>query len=137
MWEAHNWSKGDRLWIGLFSVLPILAWVIVPITMLSDDPPTIAEMGWAMTFLLVAFPVLTLMLMLLYLPAIINNKRISGGMQTLWIVGVFTAAPLALPWYWYVHVWKAPYAPEPELPGRDAQPGGALPPHGAHAHAAK
>jgi len=138
MWEAHNWSKGDRLWIGLFTLLPVAVGAVYPVMMLVDPGWSIATAGTGVAMVTLAFPVMVLMLMLLYLPAVVNNRRLGSGVQTLWIVGFFTAGLIALPWYWYVHIWKAPYAPDADLRPRTRRehrdvPGGARQVHsGAH-----
>ncbi|MFW5876138.1 MAG: hypothetical protein ACOCXM_05335 [Myxococcota bacterium] len=107
MWEAHNWSKGDRLWLGVFTLLPVAVGVAIPIRALLQAEPLFGGTGFCV--LCLAHPLMVFMLLMAYAPAAFNNHRISQGGRILWLLGFVVLGVVTLPVYWYLHVWRAPY----------------------------
>ena len=111
MWEAHNWTRSDRRWIGLFTLLPVLVGVAAVIRVLLD-PAGLLGGGEGPCVLCLAHPLMVFMLLLLYAPAVFNNPRLSPPLRRLWLVGFVVAGIVTLPVYWYRHIWSAPYQPD-------------------------
>jgi len=55
-------------------------------------------------------------LMVIYGGLVGNNRRLDGGAKVVWFILLATIGPVAMPVYWFMHVWPAPYEPwtEPE-----------------------
>ena len=113
MWEAHNWSKGARLSIGAITAVPVLVGWALLFRMFFAGTRTIPDLGPIAAILVVGFPVMmAFVVFLLYVPAALNNARLSPGLRFLWIVGFVTAGPLVIPFYWFREVMRAPYRPD-------------------------
>jgi hypothetical protein len=89
VWEAHNWSKGDRLWLGAFTLLPVAVGIAIPIRALLQAEPLFGGTGFCV--LCLAHPLMVFMLLTAYAPAAFNNHRISKGSRILWLIGFVTA----------------------------------------------
>ncbi len=112
MWEAHNWKKSDRLWLGIFTLLPVMVGLAILLRALMQPDRGFLGAGSAPCVLCLALPFMVFMLMVVYLPALVNNQRISKGMRYLWFIGFLVAGFVLLPMYWLLHVWRAPYQPD-------------------------
>lgn len=113
MWEAHNWTRGERRWIGLFTLLPVIVGIAMVIRILMD-PAGMLGAGEGACLLCLAHPLMIFMLLMVYAPAAFNNPALTTTMRRLWVVGFVLVGIVTLPMYWYRHVWLAPYRPDDE-----------------------
>lgn len=56
-------------------------------------------------------------LMVIYGGFVGHNPRLNAGSQMVWFMSFAAIGPIALPAYWFIHVWRAPVKPwtDPEL----------------------
>lgn len=112
MWEAHNWKKSDRLWLGLFTLLPVLVGLAIPLGAIMRPDAGLFGAGPGPCVLCLALPFMVFMLLMVYVPTLINNPRISKGTRYAWFIGFLIAGFVTLPLYWFLHVWPVPYQPD-------------------------
>ncbi len=62
-------------------------------------------------------------LMVIYGGLVGHNPKLNEAGRMVWFMSFAAIGPIALPAYWFIHVWSAPVKPwtNPELPRRPAQ----------------
>jgi hypothetical protein len=55
----------------------------------------------------------TLVSLILYLGAVFRNPRLKDGQRLLWALALFFGNLVAMPVYWYWHIWREDLAPAP------------------------
>jgi hypothetical protein len=129
--SAESFSSGMRiglLLITMFGELLMLAFVVAavfyPKGMLDYDPFLAVYLGGILVGM-------GFFLMVIYGGLAGNNPRLNAGGRMTWFMAFAAIGPIALPAYWFIHVWPAPLEPwtDPDLshvPAQRLQP--------AHAH---
>lgn len=105
-----RWSRSAKLALGAGTLWPLVSVLaILPILVLLR---LFCERETQMTFLVVTL-VLTLLTVLgglaltvLFLVDAFRSPRLPRDHRALWAIALFTGGPIALPIYWYLHVWK-------------------------------
>lgn len=118
-------SVGKKILLGLMSVCPIVytAVFFIAMTLLVKAGAAIDR-----NVLLRIIPLLFLghiVIMLLMLATMVffvfvavKSKSLSDGRKVLWICLIFFFHFIALPFFWYFHIWKA----KPEIPDNQLNP---------------
>lgn len=104
--KIAHWNTGSRLAVGVLAALAFV-W---PVSLLLLHTWTSAPLSWQsfLTAAPFAWFVFHTMLVFLFGSLVVQNPRIYG-LRTLWIVGLIFMPPLAVPAYWWMHVWNAPF----------------------------
>jgi hypothetical protein len=114
MWESHNWSRGDRILIGAFLLLPLSFGALVALVTfleLVGSPWTAGATVMPLVGYLLPFALA--MVGLLLVPVVLNDRRLSRGARAWWLIGFLFAGFVVVPLFWYFQVWKAPYGRDP------------------------
>lgn len=111
--KVANFSKPLKLLIGFIAIWPF---IYLPLFMISIFS-TIAMSSETESFptaLVWIFPIhfltiiASLVVMGLCIYDVFTNDRIKGDKKALWGVVLLLGGMLALPFYWYIYIWKAP-----------------------------
>jgi hypothetical protein len=100
-----RWSDGSRLALGAWTFsMPLAAATLASMNLwLSTEVPP------ALLAITVGFFVLHAIITLFYVAFAGQNPRIERT-RTAWMVALIAAGPVAIPVYWFIHVWRAPHA---------------------------
>ena len=97
--DPTHQSRMPRLVLGLVAVVPAISLVLA----LSTDGATQVAIGYLNILW-------TALLMLVFGGWMIRTAGFSLDRKIAWAFAFILAAPITLPLYWYLHVWKAPTA---------------------------
>jgi hypothetical protein len=122
---TSTWSVRRRLGFGIVAIYPAVLLVAMFVTWMvtgvgDPDPPGIVP---GLFYVHVASQFITL---LVFGHLMIANPSISSGTKLLWGLCFLFLAPLAIPFYWFLHVWHS----EPQLPSESSRVG----PHDREIH---
>lgn len=110
-------NKSSKVILGILTFLPLIVGVgsvIFGIYQLmslifSEDPmmPMIflSYLGYVIPYLFFFF-LIYLGLGIFYLVHIIQNEILDGEKKFLWVLVLFFLNAIAMPVYWYIHIWK-------------------------------
>lgn len=111
---ASRMGTGTRLMMFVFGMTPVVG-ILVAFGALWEggysfflEMDSVAWLGYPVMLPFFGFAALWL-----YATLVLNNRRISKGSKVSWLVGLIAAAPIAIPAYWWIHVWHAPHLTEP------------------------
>jgi len=112
-----NLNKSAKIVLGILTFLPLLFlistlgfFVFNFFSVFFSQEPEMPMMLFS--YLSYVLPYLFLMILLalglfvFYIVHIIRNSSLDTEKRILWIVVVFFAHGVALPIYWYIHIWK-------------------------------
>ncbi len=104
--KVAHWGFGARVAAGVLALLSFA----LPLTILALGTWTDAPLG-VQSFVAAApyaYFVFHVLLVFLFASFVLQNPRIYG-LRTLWLTGVVLLPPIAVPAYWWMHVWNAPF----------------------------
>ncbi len=109
----ENWnlmSKKAKILLGIGSILPII-WL--PFFILGVIGITLMPNENIMPFLIIILilghfiAIFTLIgMMVFYVIKVIQNKSMSTENKVFWCLGLFFGTFIAVPIYWYIHIWR-------------------------------
>jgi hypothetical protein len=108
-------ERGSRIWLGIFTFLPIVllfaymaffAVIVWDIMLKNDDISLLADIGPAL-LLVLAIGIIAFGLSVYYIIHVINSK-LDNNEKILWLIFFVTCNILAFPIYWYMRIWKSP-----------------------------
>lgn len=109
-------TKGQKIFIGILSFLPLLFIVIFIIAfaflmrdVIKETGPDAASFatGFIPFFILIALSsLLSFALLIYYIIHAVNNMNISGNERIVWILLFVFAGVIAFPIYWYMRIWN-------------------------------
>lgn len=104
-----RWSQGARITLGVITFLLIAIFVVVAASALLAPPPALLGRPGVGTLQFLLFPVAfaEFLLIAFYLSFAAQNPRTDNRLG--WMLSMIVLPFAALPVYWWVHVWKAPY----------------------------
>jgi hypothetical protein len=112
-------SKASRIWLGIFTFLPVLllfiylfsfAFIIRDAIKYGDEDmpfPILPEVFW-MIIIALTLGLLSFGLLVYYIIHVINNKKIDSNEKVLWVLIFLVGNVVSFPIYWYMRVWKEP-----------------------------
>lgn len=114
-WMASRMGTWTRLMMLVFGIGPVLgsmfalgaAWAGGYEWLFEHE--AIAWLGYPLIL-----PFFTFAAIMLYAVLIANNQRITTGSKIAWLAAVTLVGPIAIPAYWWIHIWRAPHLHEPE-----------------------
>jgi len=108
---AEALSSGSRLVIlgTTFLVIAALAAILTSVAIWPDGLLS-ADSFWAVEAA-GALIGLSFLLLVVYGTLAGNNPRLLKLERLTWYVGFVSAMPVALPAYWFIHIWPVPYEP--------------------------
>lgn len=102
-----NLSQPTKLFVGAMTLLPIAYMVFFIVTMVSataatPDKPDNFELLFRLHL---GTMFLMLLLMIFYIVYLFRTPRIPQDKKALWAVVLFMGNIIAMPVFWYLHVW--------------------------------
>jgi Phospholipase_D-nuclease N-terminal len=118
-------SKNKKILIGIFSILPLLLFVIYMVSMVSffiyffnetavqgKDPEDFFYAGFGnmagMIVTMVLLGLLSLAVMVYFLVHAINNQSLNRDERLVWILVFIFVGMVTFPIYWYMRIWQTP-----------------------------
>jgi len=118
-------SKNKKILIGIFSILPLLLFVIYMVSMVSffiyffreaavsgKDPDDLLYPGFAnmagMIVTMVLLGLLSLAVLVYFLIHSINNQALNRDERLVWILVFIFVGMVTFPIYWYMRIWRTP-----------------------------
>ena len=118
-------SKNKKILIGIFSILPLLLFVVYMVSMVSffihffreiaingEDPEDLFYSGFGnmagMIVTMVLLGLLSLAVMVYFLVHAINNQSLNSDERLVWILVFIFVGMVGFPIYWYLRVWSTP-----------------------------
>ncbi len=118
-------SKNKKILIGIFSILPLLLFVVYLVSMVTffihffrevavhgEGPEDFFYSGFGnmagMIVTMVLLGLLSLAVMVYFLVHAINNQSINSEERLVWILVFIFVGMVGFPIYWYLRVWSAP-----------------------------
>ena len=118
-------SKNKKILIGIFSILPLLLFVVYLVSMVSflihffsetaihgKEPEDFFYGGFAniagMIVTMVLLGLLSLAVMVYFLVHAINNQLLKGDERLVWILVFIFVGMVSFPIYWYMRIWRTP-----------------------------
>jgi hypothetical protein len=124
-------NKPSKIVLGILTFLPLIfgitSFVIaiyqVMSLLFSEDPAMplmlLSYLGYVIPYLFLFFLVY-LGLGIFYIVHIVQNKLLDNEKRILWVIVLIAFNGIAMPIYWYVHIWKEHSSENSELnPGFD------------------
>ena len=105
-----HWGLAARAALGMLSLVALVSPLVILLAHVlagPQDPGLSTSIAFAMI-------VSDTLLVFFFGSFVIQNPRIYG-FRTAWLAALVFAAPLALPLYWAVHIWNAPFVGDYEL----------------------
>jgi len=106
-----HWGLAARAVLGVLSLVALASpFVVLLANMLASeqrDPGLSTGVAFAMV-------VSDTLLVFFFGSFVMHNPRIYG-FRILWLAALVLAAPVALPLYWLLHIWNAPFVGDYEL----------------------
>jgi hypothetical protein len=111
-------ARASRIWLGIFTFLPIafiIAYMVTFGLLVKDvifygnehqPMPLFTSMFW-LFILMLAMGIVSFGLLVYYIILVVNSKA-NTDEKLLWIILFFVGSILAFPVYWYMRVWKEP-----------------------------
>lgn len=111
-------AKGSKIWLGIFTFLPIILVVvyIIAFGFLVKDVilygnekqslPLFSSMFWLFVLML-AMGIVSFGLLVYYIILVVNSNA-NTEEKLLWIILFLIGNILAYPVYWYMRIWKEP-----------------------------
>jgi hypothetical protein len=101
--SVPRWSLVSRLALGFLGVaIPALLFTLAALAASADDATYVDLLAAAFGTWIGHF-----ILTMIYVSFALQNPRV-GPAKWAWVIGMLCAAPIALPLYWWVHIWNAP-----------------------------
>jgi len=109
-------TRGRTLALGILTLLPLVVLVVAVAlfawtftTLLSSPPPRGAGPPPQFLYLFGAnclYFAALLGLAAFYAVHVLRNPRLAPERRPLWLLVLFLGAPLSMPAYWYLHLWR-------------------------------
>ena len=120
-------SKNKKILIGIFSILPLLLFVIYMVSMVSffiyffnqtavhgKDPEDFIYAGFGnmagMIVTMFLLGLLSLGVMVYFIVHAINNQSLNRDERLVWILVFIFVGMVTFPIYWYMRIWSTPEA---------------------------
>ncbi|WP_157560500.1 hypothetical protein [Hydrogenivirga sp. 128-5-R1-1] len=106
-------TKGQRLALGLASLIPLLYLLVVVLTPLrvvfTSDPASPDAPDWFLYFTAFHFfmYLYTGLLFAFYVIHLLGNRELSKERKALWAFAFLFFSVLSMPLYWYLHIWRS------------------------------
>lgn len=118
-------SKSKKIIIGIFSILPLLLFVVYLVSMIGffihvfrdvsingERPedllyPTFANMA-GMILTMVLLGLLSLGVLVYFIVHTINNPLLKSDERLVWILVFIFVGMVGFPIYWYMRIWRVP-----------------------------
>lgn len=121
-----RWSRGARATLGIITFALIAAFAVVGLGLLFGAPagsaPAIGSEPLHVVLFAATFGMF--LLIMFYLSFAAQNPRTDS--RGAWMLSMIALPFAALPLYWWVHVWKAPFVGDPHhdynVPGGQLTP---------------
>jgi hypothetical protein len=104
---AEALTRRFRLGLLMLTIVTEL-FLFVLVAKLAITPDGLSGLGGAL--LVGALFALTFVVLLFFGALAGNNPRLSTGARISWYTAFLLAGPVAIPYYWRVHVWPTPFA---------------------------
>lgn len=110
-------GKPARLLIGILTIIPIAyiclffgAFVLLVLSESYGKASNRHAARYMPALFLTLFGVMPLMygLITFYIVRIFKSNRMSENKKLLWALAIFMGSPVAMPIFWFVHVWRDP-----------------------------
>ncbi len=107
-------SKAKKILLGLFTIWPIIYMFLFFALAISMIFTVDSSSNQIPPALLLIFPLhlltmlLIVILMIIYIRDVFKSGHIAQDKKTLWAVVLFLGNMIAMPIYWYLHIWKEP-----------------------------
>jgi len=103
-------SKGFKIIIGLFTIVPIIYMALFfasffPIMSGTDDSFIFDNFAVLMIVHLMVM-LLTFGLVAFYIVFLFKTTTVKSEIKALWAVVLFMGGPIAMPIFWYLYVWS-------------------------------
>jgi len=99
-----HWGLAARAALGMLALVALAS----PFVILFANVFTAPQNPGLSTGIAFAMIVSDTLLVFFFGSFVMQNPRIYG-FRTAWLVALLLAAPIALPLYWAVHIWNAPF----------------------------
>lgn len=124
-----NLNKPAKIILGILTFLPLLFAISILGLLVFNIFSMFYSQGPAMPMMLFSYLsyllpyvffiiLLALGLFVFYIVHIIQNSMLDNEKRILWIAIVLTGYGIALPVYWYIHIWKNCSPEKPETNNR-------------------
>jgi len=118
-------SKNKKILIGIFSILPLLLFIVYMISMITffihffnetavhgKDPEDFFYAGFGnmagMIVTMVLLGLLSLAVMVYFIVHAINNQFLNRDERLVWILVFIFVGMVTFPIYWYMRIWRTP-----------------------------
>lgn len=110
-------TRGKAITLAAFTAWPILYMVLFMCAifgMMMSDLSGGGQSSGPPTIMMIIFPLhfLTMLeifvLLVIYIVHVFKTDRVSQDKKALWAVVLFLGNMIAMPIYWYLHIWRAP-----------------------------
>ncbi len=105
-------TKGQKLALGVATVIPALYIVLVLVTPLkivfTEDPTSPSAPDWFLYFTAFHFfmYLYTGLLFAFYVIHLLGNRSLSKEVKALWLLAFLLFSVLSMPIYWLLHIWR-------------------------------
>lgn len=99
-------SRAPSLILLVFTLVPWMIWAFVILTILEASPHVDEPSDLVLGAILVA-SLITIALMPFYLYHLYARSRLPDGTRAFWLFHIVFENFLAMPVYWYHHIWHA------------------------------
>jgi hypothetical protein len=106
------------LWPITYMVIFISIFIFTFLRIMSGSGAAVADQGgppswFILTFVLHLVTMLwTCALLVIYIIDVFKNERVNKDKKALWAVVLFFGNMIAMPIYWYLHIWREPKTPQ-------------------------
>jgi hypothetical protein len=108
-------NKAFKIVLGIATLWPILYVVLFAVSALLFSDNEMPSDIWSNIFPIVLGAhfftmALILALVIIYMIHVLKNDRIAKEAKALWVAVIFLGNMIAMPFYWYFHIWRKPEA---------------------------
>ena len=107
-------SKAKKIVLGICTIWPIVYMFLANLFVFSMMPTFNSSPNQILPALHLLFPIhfltiiLIIVLLFIYIKDVFKSRRIAQDKKALWAVALFFGNMIAMPIYWYLHIWKEP-----------------------------
>ena len=103
--RTHRWPRSRKLGFGVLAILPGLLLFATVVAALGEA--LVGGPIGAVAMLAYTHVVSQLIVLVLYAHLLTANRHLHGPGITAWVAFFLLLAPVAVPLYWYLHVWQS------------------------------